>query len=167
MQVQADCSQASAQFNLISTVSLSLPSYTTNNEALYYYSGYYYTIGKIVKYLSLVIAVVSIILLILGYFGCKLLSIECIAVVQLAGLLLVTIDNMGSTYPGLKYLSLTLGITSFHNYYYYEDTKVPLHIRTIVTSNNTIYFINIFLLVILIPIIVGIVIKILSATVYK
>jgi hypothetical protein len=51
-------------------------------------------------------------MLVVGYFGCKLQSIEGIAVIQIAALLLMTVENMGPTYSGLKILGVSLGITN-------------------------------------------------------
>ena len=76
-----------------------------------------------VKYLSIAGSVISLLLFALGYFGCKLQSLEAVTVVQLSGLLLVSIENIGPTFNGLKYLSLSLGITSLtQDEYYYEES---------------------------------------------
>ena len=48
-----------------------------------------------------------------GYFGAKLPALEGVAVVQLAALLLFTVDNTAPTYQGLKYLGWSLGATPF------------------------------------------------------
>ena len=56
----------------------------------------------------------------LGYFGCKLQSLEAIAVVQVAALLLVTLSDISPPYEGLSKLALPLGVTYLNtNAYYY------------------------------------------------
>lgn len=64
-----------------------------------------------IGYLALLVAGASLVLFTIGYFGSKLQSIEGIAVVQVAALLLMTLDNMGPTYENLTNLTYSLGIT--------------------------------------------------------
>jgi hypothetical protein len=54
--------------------------------------------GKVVEYLALFVTALSFLLIILGYFGCKLQSLEAIAVVQVAALLLVSIADIAPSY---------------------------------------------------------------------
>ncbi len=61
----------------------------------------------------MVVTAVSILMFVAGYFGAKLPALEGIAVVQLAALLLFSVDNTAPTYEGLKYLGLSLGTSSF------------------------------------------------------
>jgi hypothetical protein len=110
VSVDLNFSQASPKFN-ISTISLAFPQSTFNNQAIYAYSDNIYSIASIVKYLSYFVAGVSLLFFIAGYFGGKLQSLEGIAVIQLAALLLVTLKDMGPTYVGLSNLGYSLGIT--------------------------------------------------------
>ena len=59
-------------------------------------------LAKVVKYVALIIAVMALLLMLAGYFGSKLQSIEAVAVVQLAGLMVVVGDVQGPTYKGLS-----------------------------------------------------------------
>ena len=54
--------------------------------------------GTIVGYLASLVAGCSLILFALGYFGSKLQSLEAVAVVQVAALLLMTLENMSPAY---------------------------------------------------------------------
>ena len=54
--------------------------------------------SNMIGYLALLVAGASLLLFAIGYFGSKLQSIEGIAVVQVAALLLMTLENMGPTY---------------------------------------------------------------------
>ena len=54
--------------------------------------------STIIGYLALLVAGLSLLLFALGYFGSKLQSLEAVAVVQVAALLLMTLENMGPTY---------------------------------------------------------------------
>jgi hypothetical protein len=110
----------------------------------------------------------SLLLFLTGYFGCKLQSLECVAVVQLAALLLVTLKDLGSTYVGLRHLSFSLGIVvPSQEKYYHEDTSVPRYFRTIIPSSSTATIINGALLVVIVPVIASLVFKILSVTCCK
>ena len=111
VSADVDFSLSSNSFNM-SAIRLSFPSSTSDNEALYYYEDSSYAMAKGVEYLSIGIAAISVLLFFLGYFGCKLQTIECIAVVQLAALLVLTIENMSPTFEGLQKLQYSLGLSS-------------------------------------------------------
>jgi hypothetical protein len=164
---KANFSAISSSIN-VPSISLTFPESTRNNQALYVYPDSTYNLAKVIDYLSPVVAGASLLLFIFGYFGCKLQSLEGVAVVQLAALLLMTIKDMGPTYVGLKYLSYSLGITVLNqSKYYYEDSTVPTHIQTLLHNNDSISLINIFLLIAFIPTLISVVLKILSVTVCK
>ena len=55
---------------------------------------------------------IGLLLLLFGFFGCKLQTIEAIAVVQVSALFTMTIEDMGPTYQGLSNLGYALGITA-------------------------------------------------------
>ena len=65
---------ASSKFNM-SAVSISFTGSASNNQALNVYSEGSYSLGTAVEYISTAIAALALILLILGYFGCKLQTI--------------------------------------------------------------------------------------------
>ncbi len=114
------------------------------------------------------VGVVSLLIFAAGYFGAKLPALEGIAVVQLAALLLFTVDNTAPTYEGLKYLGWALGATTiFRKQYFYEDTQLPYTVRSQFDANDSISTFNIFLSAILIPPLVAVVLKILSVTAFK
>ena len=93
----ANISTASSKID-VPNVALSIQGIATNNLSLDYYEEGSYTLGNIIGYLALLVAGASLLLLAIGYFGSKLQSIEGIAVVQVAALLLMTLENMGPTY---------------------------------------------------------------------
>ena len=70
-----------------------------------------YMIATAVQYLSIAVAAVSLLMMIFGYFGCKLQSLEGVAVVQVSALLLMTLENTGPTFEALSDLSYSLGVT--------------------------------------------------------
>ena len=75
---------------------------------------------------------------------------------------------MGPTFNGLKGLVYALGITPlFVENKYYENSVSPGYVNGILSANNFISLINISSVVFFAPILVGIVLKILSATKYK
>jgi hypothetical protein len=111
VSVTANFNFASSSFNL-SAINITFPESTSNNQALYVYQDSTYTIAKVVSYLSYATSGLSILLFSAGYFGCKLQSLEGAAVVQLAALLVFTLDEAGPTYAGLTNLRYSLGITA-------------------------------------------------------
>ena len=126
-------------------------------------------IASAVKYMAMGVAAVSLLLLAAGYFGSKLQSLEAIAVVQVTALLLLTVENTGPTYEGLSNLSYSLGVTALfgRENYYYEDSELPIHVRTLIQTSSSFQLINVFLMILMLPILTGMVLKILAKTVYK
>jgi hypothetical protein len=59
----------------------------------------------------MVVATISLLLFAAGCFGAKLAALEAIEVVQLSGLMILTVDNCAPTYYGLQYLSWSMGAT--------------------------------------------------------
>ena len=147
---------------------LALPERTQNNMQLQFYSDIAYSIAKAVHWLSIVVGVVSLLLFAAGYFGAKLPALEGIAVVQLAALLLFTVDNTAPTYDGLKYLGWALGATTiFRKQYFYEDTQLPYTVRSQFDGTDSISTFNVFLGAVFVPLLMALVLKVLSVTVYK
>lgn len=131
LTINASSLLASQYFSNVSSSLLSLPLRTSNNQALIFYSDNVYSMAKIVKWLSMAVAALSLLLFFAGYFGAKLPGLEGAAVVQLAALLLFTVDNTAPTYDGLKYLGWSLGATPFfRKKSFYEDTKLPYTVRS-------------------------------------
>lgn len=75
--------------------------------------------AKAVKYLAYAITALVYLLFFLGYFGAKLIAIECIAVIQLSGMLLFSLKNMNPTMAALEPLSLSLGLVPLVKGYKY------------------------------------------------
>ena len=82
----------------VPAISLSMVGAASNNLSLELYEEGSYLMGVIIGYLALLVAGLSLLLFALGYFGSKLQSLEAVAVVQVAALLLMTLENMGPTY---------------------------------------------------------------------
>ena len=110
----------------------------------------------------------SLLIFFLGYFGAKIIAIECVAVTQVAALLTVTLEDVNPTFDSLRYLDLSLGITNiFPDDYNYESSSIPAHIKPLISSWDCISSFNIFLGVVLCPLLVGVILLILSKTAYK
>jgi hypothetical protein len=158
---------ASSTFN-VSAVSLTFPESTSNNLALYVFSDTAYSIATIVKYISYLVVGASVLFFLTGYFGGKLQSLEGIAVVQLAALLLVTLKNMGPTFAEFSHLRYSLGITPiYESKYSYESTDIATHLKSVFYTPSTILLINIALAIVLAPVLISIFLKVLSVTVCK
>ena len=95
----------------VSAISLSVVGAASNNLSLEYYQEGSYMMGAIIGYLALLVAGLSLLLFALGYFGSKLQSLEAVAVVQVAALLLMTLENMSPAYENMTNLTYSLGIT--------------------------------------------------------
>ena len=138
---------------------------TSNNLGFFYFEESVYNFNTIVNYLSVFISAFSLLLFGAGYFGSKLQSIEAVAVVQVSALLLVTQENMGPAFEGLRSLRYSMGLTPLsEGQYYYEDSSIPSHINPVLSSRDSVGLINIFLLVLIVPLVVGLVLKVLSVT---
>jgi len=121
-----------------------------------------------IKYLAMIVSAVTLLMLIVGYFGCKLQSLEAAAVVQVSALLLMTLEDSGPTFAALSDLSYPLGITVLvKDEYYYEDSKLPNHYSTLISDSNLNNLVNIFFVVVIVPLLTSIVLKILSKTIFK
>jgi hypothetical protein len=91
-----------------------------------------------------------------------------VAVVQLAALLLLTLQDLGPSYVGLSNLGFSLGMAVLsREKNYHEDTSVPANFRTLIPSNNTATLINGALIVVIVPALASLVFKILSVTCCK
>ena len=116
----------------------------------------------------MIVSAVTLLMLIAGYFGCKLQSLEAAAVVQVSALLLMTLEDSGPTFAALSDLSYPLGITVLvKDEYYYEDSKLPNHYSTLISDSNLNNLVNIFFVVVIVPLLTSIVLKLLSKTIFK
>jgi hypothetical protein len=91
-------SQLGSIFQNVVPFSVALPKYTQNNLSLYAFSEKHYIVALAAKYISFSIAALSLILFVAGYFGAKLTAIECLGVVQVSALLLLTLKNMSPSF---------------------------------------------------------------------
>lgn len=70
---------------------LQLPSRAQNNLLLRSFSETAYNVAEVVKFLSIIVSAFALLIFLAGYLGAKLISLECIALVQISGLLLVVL----------------------------------------------------------------------------
>lgn len=149
--------------NNITSVLHCMPERTQNNRILYYFPTVTYALAQTAQYLSMAVAVLSVLLFAAGYFGAKLQALEAVAVVQISALLLFTADNTGPTYNGLQYLGWSLGATPFlRSTYFYESASLPYPVRSMVSSSDSISTYNIFLLVLVVPLLAALIFKVIS-----
>ena len=88
--------------------------------------------------------------------------------VQVTALLMMTLKDVGPTFEGLLGLSFSLGITVIsQNQYYYEDSELPTHIHPLLKVANSFSLVNIFLVVLFGPLLVGVVVKIVHKKILK
>lgn len=152
--VNATPASASTSLSAISSTLLELPQRTANNRVLYYYQASVYSLAQAVQYISMAVSALSLLLFAIGYAGAKLQGLEGVAVVQLAALLLLTVDKTGPTYAGLQYLGWSLGATPVaRDQYFYEDTAILYSARSQISNFNSISTFNIFLATIILPLV--------------
>ena len=81
---------------------------------------------------------------------------------------MVSMEDMGATFSGLRNLRLSLGVTALTEHeYYYEDNTIPTNIRFILSNRDSISLVNIFLILIFGSLITTIILKILTTTKYS
>jgi len=80
----------------------------------------------------------------------------------------MTLKETGPTYEGLLNLSYSLGLTTlFKTDNYYEDSELPTNIHPLLYASNPINLINILLIVLFGPLLIGLILKIVSSTIRK
>ncbi len=84
-------SQLSPLFQNIPPSTASLPEAALNNLSLDFFSADTYIIARVLKYLCFAVTALSLLLFFAGYFGAKLVALECLALVQLTALLVLTL----------------------------------------------------------------------------
>lgn len=114
------------------------------------------------RYLGFAIAVLAYLLFFVGYFGAKLVAIECIAVVQLSGMLLFSLKNMGPTMAALDPLSLSLGLIPLVKSYKYELSSLEPHFKFLFLTDGLLDGQNICLVLVFLPMIGALVVKLLA-----
>jgi hypothetical protein len=156
----------SFQFANIPAFAIVLPQSTQNNESLQFYPDLTYSFAQAINDLSIFVAALSLLLFFGGYLGGKLIAIECLAVVQLSGLLLLTQDNMPPTIAALKPLTVSMGLTPLIQGFVYEDSSISPNFKYVLLNRNVLSCVNIFLLLFVVPVIGAIVVKIVADTKY-
>ena len=114
--------------------------------------------------MAMLVAAGTLVLMAVGYFGCKLQGLEAAAVVQVSGLLLVTVESLGPTYVSLSKLTFALGITNLANS---KDSSTPAHLKSVLPVSDSISLVNICLVLFVVPLIVSLILKIASKTCQK
>lgn len=162
VSVSAVPSPLVAQFGSLPSVSLSVPNTIENNLALALYSDEDYRYFKIVKYLSITLSSLALLLYFVGFFGVKLIALESIAVFQLSALLTVSLQPMAPAISGLTYLRISMGVIPLPNSYIYEASNINPNFKALLISRDSSVCLNVLSVVFLIPFVVGIVLRIVS-----
>ena len=165
--ISAPINQISPLFANIASIDIVLPSNTQNNESLELFSDSTYVLAKAVKYLSIAVSALSLLLFVAGYFGAKLIAIECIAVVQLSAMLLFSLENMPPTFAALKPLTLSMGLTPLPKDYVYEQSTLSPNFKFLLLNRDSLSCLNAFLALFVAPVIAAAVIKLLADRCFK
>jgi len=102
-----------------------------------------------------VTAVISLLLFVAGYFGAKLIALECVATVQLSSLMLFTLKDVNPTFYALHFLGISLGRTQSQSAYNYQPQSLTPQFKSQLVSFFSASDYSISLITILLPIAVG------------
>jgi len=138
-----------------------------NNLALNHYDDSVYGLAKTFKILSYTAAVLTLFMFVGGYFGAKLIALESAAVTQISGLLLLTLSDMPPTFDALRPLSLSMGVIYLNSEYDFQPQALSSNFKALNVTILPFYNINIFSILVFVPLIVAVILKILSITKYK
>ena len=133
----------------------------SNNAALVFYEDSEYGMAKIVIYLAIMLAVAALLLFLAGLFGGRLIGLECLALVQLSFLSLLSVEDLSATLSELQYLRLSFGYNSVAPYDYGQGLGRPFVAAQL--SRPLVLNFNIMAGLILVPLIAALVFKIASA----
>jgi len=96
-----------------------------------------------------------------------LVAIECLAVIQLSGMLLFSLKNMPPAMAALEPLSLSLGLIPLVKGYKYEVSSLSPHFKYLFLTNGLLDGQNICLVLVFVPMLTALVVKLLSDYKYK
>lgn len=163
--LQANYSNMGSYAKLSPSQSLSQRIAAENNLSLKNYSQSVYMLAAAVKYSSLIMSAVALLLLLAGYFGGKLIALEHLAVLQIVGLSMVSVHEASPTFAGLRSLRLSLGIVPLLPYDY--SSPVSRELKGALYTPNALVNINFGLLFVLLPPFAALICKGLSKTLCK
>jgi hypothetical protein len=112
-------------------------------------------LAAVVEALSIVTAIISLLLFVAGYFGAKLIALECVATVQLSSLLLFTLQKVNPTFHALHFLGISLGRTYSQSAYSYQPQSLPPQFKGQTVSYFSAVDYGLSILTVFIPLIVG------------
>jgi hypothetical protein len=116
-------------------MSISFLSLTDNNLSIQYYGDGVYVAASVLQYISIAIAVLSLIFFIMGYFGPKLIALECSVVVQISSILLLSLKNLSPFFDSLYWLRLSLGNVNLKGYQYENNLNREFKAQLLSTSS--------------------------------
>lgn len=71
-----------------------------------------------IQYFSLAVSFLSILMILLGFVGGKIIVLEYIGILQLTCICLIDVSDSSPTLAALRYLKLSTGFTNFNTYQY-------------------------------------------------
>ena len=116
-------------------------------------------------YFSVTLAVLTLALFIAGYFGTKIIALEAARAVQLVALCLTPLLSLTPTQASLRWLSLSYGIFPLESYDY--SKKLDRRLKGAGFNSNSFMDLLLPLLAVIGPVLVTVVLKLLSVTVYS
>ena len=118
-----------------------------------------------IQYFSLAISILSLLMLLLGFIGGKIIVLEYIGVLQLTCICLIDVVDSSPTLAALRYLKLSAGYSNFGTYEY--DSSIHRSFKGAGLTTNPLETDMVAIAIIFIPLLTGIVFKILSVTICK
>ena len=118
-----------------------------------------------IQYFSSAVSLISLLMLLLGFIGGKIIVLEYIGVLQLTCICLIDVIDSSPTLAALRNLKLSTGFSNFNTYQY--DSSINRSFKGAGLAANPLETEMVTIAIIIIPFITGIVFKILSATICK
>jgi hypothetical protein len=112
-----------------------------------YYSEQEYFVADVVKYMALLACSISLLFMVLGLIGGRLIGLECMATIQLSFLSLLTLTEVSPSFASLSSLGLSFGYNRLKGYDLSQDIDRPFKLDSI--DQHWVYnynFMGIFLL---------------------
>ena len=152
---------SSPTLSSVASFAVAAAAKASNNAALVFYEDSEYGMAKIAQYLAIGLGVAALLLFVAGLFGGRLIGLECLALVQLSFLCLLSLEDLSATLSELQYLRFSFGYNSLAAYDYGQGLGRPFVAAQL--SRPLVLNFNISAGLILVPLIAALVFKIASA----
>lgn len=125
-----------------------------------YYSEQEYLVADVVKYMALLACSISLLFMVLGFIGGRLIGLECMATIQLSFLSLLTLAEVSPSFASLSSLGLSFGYNRLKSYDLSQDIDRPFKLDSI--DQRWVYNYNFMGLLLLLSLLVALICRLIS-----